>query len=451
MHLGAFTLAVWAHLWLGDAWNLEWLPFNALLAVGTLTLWVRARSAIAWALCVIGLAGPLLMARDQLTQSVLMLVMSTTMMLAMWGANSSRHTQRYRAAVGSWQGVTIATYLWAGMHKLNRDFLAPQTSCAQYGWQKLVEYWNVGVTLPLALEAWLPWAVIITELGIAIGLLFGLRRIVWPLTVAFHIPLTVTMAPAFALVMAAGHVSFLTQEDLTDYTKTLRAHRFTIMCAASAGLVLSMFLHGTLPPWDMILKEWALWAIGAWCVITLLSHGPGRVRPGMRTLWCAKKPWPIKALSCCGGALVLLNGLTPYLGVQYQHTGAMLSNMRIDQGCWNSHILPESIRLQEEYIRFDHASMGTRGDRAAHEQTLTTQLWSAPQLRQIQRNWCAEHNRPIRVSGHWRGERFAFDDLCSPTVNTHFRRAGVFGINAFPDFLRFQKNLKRQCPQACIH
>ena len=131
----------------------------------------------------------------------------------------------YRAATASWQGVTIATYLWAALHKLNRDFLAPQTSCAHYGWEKLLDYWHLGVTLPPVLDGWLPWAVIATELGIALGLALGLRRVVWPLAVAFHIPLTVTMAPAFALVMAAGHASFLTQDDLTHYTTTLRTHR----------------------------------------------------------------------------------------------------------------------------------------------------------------------------------------------------------------------------------
>ena len=452
VHLGAFTLAVWAHLWLGDAWNTQWLPFNLLLASGTLALWVRASAPAAWLLCGAGLLGPLLFERDQLTQSALMLTMSAAMFLATARAHSKtplRH--RYNAALGSWQGVTIATYLWAGLHKLNRDFLNPHTSCAQYGWDKLVDYWHLGVSLPQALDPWMPWAVILTELGIALGLLLGLQRFVWPLAVAFHIPLTVTMAPAFALVMASGHVSFLTREDLRDYAHTLRAHKVWIALGASAALAGSLWLHAKAPPWDMILKEWLLWAVGALCVLTLCTRGPGRLRPGVQVLLQTKTRWPLKLLSVFGGLAILLNGLTPYLGIQYQHTGAMLSNMRIDRGCWNTYLLPESVRVQEEYIRFEHAQMGTNGTREEYEQTLTTQLWSAPQLRQIQRNWCAPHNRPIRVEGTWRGAPFAFEDLCDPAINAHFGAAGMWGVNLFPDFLRFQKNLKRQCPQACIH
>jgi len=67
-----------------------------------------------------------------------------------------------------------------------------------------------------------------------------------------------------------------------------------------------------------------------------------------------------------------------------------------------------------------------------------------PRLREHCRR-IAEHPR-----ASFRGETHLIDDLCDDEP-LPFGRAGVLGFEVFPDALRFQKNLMRECPQTCIH
>ena len=176
-----------------------------------------------------------------------------------------------------------------------------------------------------------------------------------------------------------------------------------------------------------------------------------RSRLGRAAPLLGRRAWAAAAAAC---ALFWLHGLTPYTGLQYQHTAAMLSNLRIDTECWNSLVMPESLRLTDEYIRVDRAHFGAPRRLPEYEAVMTEHLWSPPQLRQMIRNWCPDTHRPFYLEGKWRGDSFVIEDLCAHEADatiTPFDKAGVFGTEIFPDFLRFQKNLKRQCPQKCIH
>jgi hypothetical protein len=146
----------------------------------------------------------------------------------------------------------------------------------------------------------------------------------------------------------------------------------------------------------------------------------------------------------------MLNGLTPYLGVQYRHTAAMVSNLRIDRGCWNSLVFPESMRLTDDYIRVDEVHFGTPGRIPEYETIVREQLWSPPRIRQMRRKWCREQIRPFYMRGRFRDREWVIEDLCA-SEELPFEDAGVFGVEIFGDYLRFQKNLERECPQACIH
>ena len=112
-------------------------------------------------------------------------------------------------------------------------------------------------------------------------------------------------------------------------------------------------------------------------------------------------------------ALYVLHGLTPYLGVQYQHAGAMLSNLRIDEGCWNSAVVPESVRITDDYVRIDDVYFRKPGLNAEYEEIVRTQLWSPPQILQMRRNWCRDESRPLFLSGTFRGETWTIYDLCA--------------------------------------
>jgi hypothetical protein len=474
-----FVFASACHLWLADVWQFEWLFANLVYIIGLALLSWRG-AALGWLLSAVGLAIPLLFHRDQLTQSVILLMFSSTAGLSLlvdgWLATSpkgdlesaSKHGEkgdREAISAGEWtilgvfRGITICTYLLAVLHKLNRHFFDPAYSCAAYGVDELVTYWNVPVdALPAGLLSSImaasPWLVLAGEGGIALLYLFRRRRLAWLLAVAFHIPLTLTMAPAFAFVMFVGHAAFLRPHDLSRLRATLaddnQRHRWALLGMTAAALTTaSLLAHGNLPEWTMIPREWLLWGLLS---MLLVAFPPWR-----RSTWSAaeasrreRAPAAARWAVALVVGLFALNGLTPYLGVQYQHAGAMVSNLRIDQGCWNSLVFPESVRLTDDYIRVAEVYFGAAGRVADYEKIVLEQLWSPPQVRQMRRNWCRDEVRPFYLRGAYRGRKFVIEDVCAGQA-LPFGDDGVFGVEIFGDYLRFQKNLMRECPQTCIH
>lgn len=503
----AFVLASASHLWLADAWQAEWLLADLVYLAGLALLCWRG-AALGWLLSAVGLAVPLFFHRDQLTQSLILLMVSSTtgvgLMVDAWRATGgTRPPPRLSwdasgpsvgAATGLavMRGITICTYSLAVLHKLNEQFLDPHFSCAVYGVDELLGYWRLPVdALPARWLALAPFAVLAAEGGIALLHLLRRRRVAWQLAIAFHIPLTLTMAPAFVFVMLVGHAAFATPVDLSRLRATIR-RRWPLLGSTAAVLTAgSLLAHGNRPEWTMIPREWLLWAL----LLTLMSAFPiwrrdtwfptDRARSqdhetATRERWAGSPPRtngatqksprqqsrppfaldeeeappgsrsPHKLIAAAIVTLFLINGLTPYLGVQYQHAGAMVSNLRIDRGCWNSVVFPESVRLTDDYIRVDEVYFGQPGRVPDYEKIVLDQLWSPPQMRQMRRNWCRPEVRPFYMRGTFRQREFAIEDLCAGEP-LPFGEAGIFGREIFGDYLRFQKNLERQCPQSCIH
>jgi hypothetical protein len=469
-----FVLASACHLWLGDVWQVDWLFANLVYAIGLALLCWRG-AALGWLLSAVGLAIPLLFHRDQLTQSVILLLFSSTagvsLMVDGWRAtrpNNDPESTPDGVSAGEWtllgvfKGVTICTYLLAVLHKLNDQFFDLTFSCAVYGVDELVTYWSVPLdAVPASLidgvMAASPWLVLAGEGGIALLYLIGRRRLAWQLAVAFHIPLTLTMAPAFAFVMLVGHAAFLRPKDVSRLRATLfdQRRRWALLglsligCAAATLTAASLLAHGNLPEWTMIPREWLLWGL----LLTLLVAFP----PWQRSTWSAgrdetsrQRPLLARLTVVLMVGVFALNGLTPYLGVQFQHAGAMVSNLRIDRGCWNSLVFPESVRLSDDYLRVDEVYFAAPGRVADYEKIVLEQLWSPPQVRQMRRNWCRDEVRPFYLRGTFRGREFVIEDVCAGEA-LPFWDDGIFGVELFGDYLRFQKNLMRECPQACIH
>lgn len=72
-------------------------------------------------------------------------------------------------------------------------------------------------------------------------------------------------------------------------------------------------------------------------------------------------------------------------------------------------------------------------------------------IRQMRKNWCRDELRPFYLAGTWRGRTFEIPDLCAPELEWPFVGDGYLGTQFFDDHLRFQRNLYRECPRACIH
>ena len=124
----------------------------------------------------------------------------------------------------------------------------------------------------------------------------------------------------------------------------------------------------------------------------------------------------------------------------------MLSNLRIDRECHNSFVIPEDFRILDPYVRIETAEVGggNPNDRDL-ERHLLAWLWSPAELKTARESWCG-NGRTIRLRATHRQQELAIDDLCKGTNS-----AGIGIETAWQGFRRYQTNLTRQCPQACIH
>src|SRR5690625_4803093 len=350
------------HLWLADAEQSSWFLGNLFFGAGILGLLLRP-GALFWLLAMVGKLLPLLFGRDHLTQSLILLLIALggALFCGLNGYRQGTGREQKRLSTSYCQLpselwafllllkiVTIATYALAALHKLNRDFFNPELSCATHGMNKILTYYQAEGLLPLGeIGLFIAFFAVGLEISIALFYLLGLRRLGLIAALIFHLPLTLTMAPAFAFVMLIGHAAFLRPADLVVFQLFLRRFGLPLFTAAAVLTALSLRIHGTWPELTMIPREFLLWALLGLAIFAR-PWNPA-LSDHQRLSGAGKAPKVALAL----GILFIFHGLTPYSGLRTQHTSAMVSNLRIDQGCWNSLIFPESWRLSDDYIRVD--------------------------------------------------------------------------------------------------
>ena len=457
----AYVVAGLCHLWLADAWIAEWIPGNIAFILGlSLLLWRPC--SLGFLLCALGKLLPLLFARDHLTQSVFLLLIAfggayflgVRAYLATWPGRLTKVTSSMGTTspqvIGFLtlvQGVTIVTYGAAAFHKLNRDFFDPAYSCALYGLDKVFAHYDLlvpGFVGEFALG--LAVLVVVAEASIALLYLAGRRRLALVIALLFHLPLTLTVAPAFAFVMLVGHAAFFRPVDLANWRDVL-TRRWPVLVGGATLITVASLVRGGLPfnDWTMAPREWALWLL----LLTALLVGPSSPKPKQAPIDGSARGDRLVAIAVV--LLFALHCLSPYLGARFHHTAAMVSNLRIDQGCWNHLIVSESLRIEDPYIRVDEVYFVRPGAMERYEAMARDQLWNGTMIHQMQKNWCRESLRPFYLAGTYRGRTFEINDLCDEELDWPFADDGLLGREIFKDHLLFQRNLPRQCPQTCIH
>ena len=419
-----------------------WTAFASVAAAGIVTLRGRAW----WLLAVCAMLGPLILLRDWLTQSALMAALGTAGFLC---ANPGRDNARTLSLT---MGAIVAlTYLLSAFHKTNHDFFDPVLSCANEGWERMRPW--LGAVTDLPVRPAMPALTWLAEVALGVLVLtaprFGLAA-----AAAFHIPLTLTFEPSFPFAMFVGFVAI----GATRLRNPLQFFRAAVVSCAVLGLVTGLWsvsVEAPLTVPDLALRVGLMAAIGLWAIWPRQSAIPAdreSKAPGLpgrdRLNAHQTHSWP--RFACIALILVwLANGITPYLTTQTQHTGAMLSNLRVDSTCWNHALIPASFQLVDPYVRVDEARVG-QGD-AEREEILRNTLWSTTALLQMRRNWCPRRDGPIELTGTFLGQPLQIADLCNLNEPLPTGPGVWFGPGVFPDWLRLQKNLPRHCRAACMH
>jgi hypothetical protein len=369
----------------------------------------------------------------------------------------SLSTLKASAALGA------LTYAAAALHKCNITFLSAPESCAVRGVALIAELTSAPWPHPpLAeqlgvLSGALPFIstlyhlaqtpqlvaplIIALELALALGVWRG-RSWVWPLGAFFHLPLSLTIAPSFGSVMLTSYVAGAlvvmleqSQGQAQNYDDTQLAKRAPILLLISAPLAL-LTAYG---PFSSFFKGVLFVGSGLWGWYALRDH-----KRSPSSSPSSLFPRPLRALVLLYG----LHTLSPYLGIEVQHSAAMLSNLRVDPPCHNSLLAPAW--GWDPYLRVDEARFGEQS-RPKKEAALKDQLWGWAALNAMRRNWCTPATRPLFLKGSWWGESFVIEDLCTPHALQQLHKQHPWSTLLPSGWQRLQKNLSRRCDQACLH
>ena len=435
----AYALATALRLTLPDAMQASWLAPVSLHWLGVLLLLANGCLA-GWIACAVGALLPILLLQDQLTQSGYLLACALAACACFVG---DRKGDRLDAALPvAVRFVTLAVYGLAALHKLNRDFFDPAFSCANGGLRVLARSaeWIPSAVHDLAAAPGWPLLFVTVEMGLVLLLLVR-PAIGVTAACAVHVPLTMIFAPGFAFTMMSGWVCFFRQSELRALARTLRRRAPTILLGGANPAVggrLLLFPGRWQSDPDWCIKEALLWLVLAWLLETVTTRWRGGLFVG-RGVWLEGGPRGIAATVV---TLFVLNGLTPYLGLQFHRTGAMLSNLRIDAGCHNSLLFPESLRGHDPYVRVEHIEFAAGRAEPNVSALVGARLWSPEALYRARQRWCARHPEALPVLLRFHDEELEVGNLC---VEWPLDRPWLGGMR------RFQSNLTRACPQRCVH
>ncbi|HHH28607.1 MAG TPA: hypothetical protein ENK57_09715 [Polyangiaceae bacterium] len=438
----AYAVATILRLTLPDAMQTSWLPATVTQSVGALVL-AATGGLLGWVLCASGGLGAIAFLEDQLTQSAYLLACALAAIGCFLGPASGRGDRMGRGLPQTVRVLTVLVYLLAGFHKLNADFLNPAVSCANAGLRALATHGQRSPLLPEMVLSWPHWPKLFlaAELGLPWLVLWRPRPAVVALA-AFHLPLTIIFAPSFAITMMTGWICLLGERGITAVASTLRKKWPTIVGVGLIPAIAStwtFFPARTASDPDWRVKEALLWCVFVALVAAWWQH---------RDVFADRDPWrgpnPARSVTGIFALAFCLHGLTPYLGLGFHRTGAMLSNLRIDRGCENHLLIPASIRLADPYIVIEEIRFAPERAVPGFEEDVETRLWSMAALWRARAHWCAKHPEPLPIAATHGGRRYDIANLCAPD-------GWPWSEPLLPHHRRFQVNLTARCPEACIH
>lgn len=352
-----------------------------------------------------------------------------------------------RSMLSLYQLAFVVEMGFAGLHKLNADFLDPEISCAGVLNVMLPQWWDS----PLASLAHVLDPVVV--LGFEFGMPL-LSILYWPVgllvCIGFLLGLAMVGPTGFTAVSLAAAFGFVRGTTPEAFYRFPRRHPVVVVVGAAALAVYVAWTHRAPPdfPW----RQFALYAVVvgflAVCLLGELWRDLRGRRPG--GAWAALRlslPRAAALRATLAAVLVIgvVNGLTPYFGYKYHFSFSMLSNLRADGVRWNSLVVPRGLRMVDV-------------DPFVEVMVLVVEEGDARPARQdlelFEAHW-PPYEFVKRVKYHlWLGHelhlnvRYLGEERVFPNVSTN-DEAKAF-LAELPRSLLFQKVLV-DGPQPCVH
>jgi hypothetical protein len=308
--------------------------------------------------------------------------------------------------VATMQVLVPIVYFLAFFHKLNREYLSPETSCG-YG---LARLYSEDRKLP----AWL-------RPGISVFAIYGVLVIEGALPLLLSCPQTQTIGVSLAIVMQVQfgflchpHFAFLMLACLCSFLSSSLVPDVLLIGAFAGGLlgvrlgVVSIFRH----PRAAVVLQACLGAAGG---VIFLGIVTGNFGVAHASLIPDAEVVPLALLAFLFG----VNGLSPYLGVKSEFSFAMFSNLK--PLSWSHLIVRRPIRsMGGEYVVL-HSVSGLPDDCLdwtiaflvlTFEQS-DEQVFFSYFFFEAMKTLSRVAGRPIAAVFTWRGQRLATSDIAA--------------------------------------
>jgi hypothetical protein len=283
---------------------------------------------------------------------------SVNLPLSRW-QNFQSDFERHGVLIFRW--TVICTLFFVSFHKVNEDFFNPAVTCETVLKGYLAKTWTFSWLKQLgALST--PLMVVLLEGPVCIALLLLWRRVGILSTVAIFGTIGFCDALVITLCIIIPSLAFLTEEDRSLMQRHWKGMAFSWLTLMVLWFPISSVGYQSIRPWyqpamyQAILLAVVAFVGGAQIIATYefwskrnseknspnllssLGFGPARMLP---------------QLSLGGGVIAalvlvwLLNGFSPYLGLKFNYSFSMLSNLRADNSRWNHYIVPKWFHLSK--------------------------------------------------------------------------------------------------------
>lgn len=257
------------------------------------------------------------------------------------------HDQKWARSVADLRWLTIIVYLFAALAKCNTDYLRDDVSCATiFLKQSLLLNGFTGITIPslgdgVSLSGL--WSLLVETALIILLIPLRTRSLGVFFGFGFHFLLAtdyIKYFTNFSAVMFLVLSGWLTEKQ-SEYVVTHFAERYrreVLFGAALLSFALAIAAIGLLNPVFWIFIRYLVWlsfGIPMCVVIWNVARNPS---PGSNHI---KLPLPHLMFVF----FVILNGVSPYLGLRTLSTFSMYSNLRVEPGHTNHLFMPMSPAL----------------------------------------------------------------------------------------------------------
>jgi hypothetical protein len=357
-----------------------------------------------------------------------------------------------RAWIWLFRALVITTMVFATFHKLNADFLDPVLSCANLS-DRLEQWWPSPISPVFA--ALSPTTVVVLE-GLAPLLLLLYPRVGVVYTALFISGMGHIGPTAFALTIIALSLAGFESGDGAIFRRLVPRLALPFGALVVAGLAVSYFVFAGPSTWI----RFALFQVVALSTIfwgsallvararQLRGRSPDAVRRALVPHPLRRSaPWrnPVPGLASWIVLALVVNGLTPYLGVKYRFSTAMLSNLRVDEDRWNHLVMPQWVYLRDHdpYVHVDVVDPLPRKRKERKEvPRLSPGLHSPDEFRR-RLDESRRRGHRARVQLRYRGEALEYADIATDLGVRKF-------AETLPHARMFQAYLDGG-PQGCTH